>query len=55
VEKLRGVHPSRHRKLSRVSVVEKLSEQIAFVYESYNRVMDATSRINELNQTVSTR
>ncbi len=32
-----------------VMVVEKLSEQIGFVYESYNRVIDETSKISELN------
>lgn len=32
-----------------VQMVEKLSEQINFVYESYNGVMDETKKINELN------
>jgi len=30
-------------------VVDKLAEQINFVYESYNRITEETSRINELN------
>lgn len=32
-----------------VQMVEKLSEQINFVYESYNGVMDETSKISSLN------
>jgi methyl-accepting chemotaxis protein len=32
-----------------VQMVEKLSEQITFVYESYNEITEETSRINELN------
>jgi len=32
-----------------VEVVDKLAEQINFVYESYNRITEETSRINELN------
>lgn len=32
-----------------VQMVEKLSEQITFVYESYNGITEETSRINELN------
>ncbi len=32
-----------------VLLVEKLSEQINFVYQSYNGVMDETNRINDLN------
>jgi len=34
-----------------VQVVEKLSEQITFVYQSYNDVIVETQRINELNST----
>lgn len=34
-----------------VRMVEKLSEQINFVYESYNGVMSETNRINDLNNT----
>jgi methyl-accepting chemotaxis protein len=30
-------------------MVEKLSEQITFVYESYNSIMDETSKITDLN------
>jgi len=32
-----------------VSMVEKLSEQISFVYESYNGIINETNKINELN------
>jgi methyl-accepting chemotaxis protein len=32
-----------------VQMVEKLSEQISFVYESYNGITKETSRINDLN------
>lgn len=32
-----------------VQMVEKLSEQINFVYQSYNSVMDETNKINRLN------
>lgn len=32
-----------------VSMVEKLSEQITFVYESYNGIINETNKINELN------
>lgn len=32
-----------------VQIVEKLSEQINFVYQSYNDVMDETNKINKLN------
>lgn len=32
-----------------VQIVEKLSEQINFVYQSYNSVMDETNKINKLN------
>jgi methyl-accepting chemotaxis protein len=34
-----------------VQMVEKLSEQINFVYESYNGVMKETNRISDLNKT----
>jgi methyl-accepting chemotaxis protein len=32
-----------------VQLIEKLSEQINFVYKSYNEVMDETTKINSLN------
>ncbi len=32
-----------------VQIMEKLSEQINFVYQSYNNVMDETNKINTLN------
>jgi len=34
-----------------VQIVEKLSEQINFVYEGYSRIINETSKINELNST----
>jgi len=33
-----------------VSMVEKLSEQISFVFDSYNGVMQETTKINDLNK-----
>lgn len=34
-----------------VEMVEELSKQIEFAYESYNKIMDETKKINQLNNT----
>lgn len=45
----KGASDQAHEAQQGVQMVEKLSEQITFVYQSYNAVMGDTTRINELN------
>ncbi|MCX7708638.1 MAG: methyl-accepting chemotaxis protein [Clostridia bacterium] len=45
----KGASDQAHDAQQGVQMVEKLSEQINFVYESYNEVTNETTKINELN------
>lgn len=45
----KGASDQAHEAQQGVQMVEKLSEQINFVYESYNEVTNETNKINELN------
>ncbi|MCX7842875.1 MAG: methyl-accepting chemotaxis protein [Clostridia bacterium] len=46
----KGASDQAHDAQQGVHLVETLSEQIDFVYQSYNRVTEETSKINELNK-----